>query len=83
MTRRESRPPAGVLPGEWDPPTIALDPPARVQRQDIHPHAALLHGVLSDADCQRLIDAMIAAGGDEVSSISGSGGLCGNESAPG
>jgi len=71
MTSLESRPPAGVLPGEWDPPDIQLDPPGALRRQDLHPHAALLHGALTAADCGRLIAAMVASGQAAPVSVSG------------
>jgi hypothetical protein len=71
MMRPEYRPPAGALPGEWDPPDIPLDPPSPPRREAIHPHAALLHGVLSGADCDRLIAAMAASGQEAPVSVSG------------
>ncbi|MFT5680226.1 MAG: hypothetical protein ACI8RZ_001132 [Myxococcota bacterium] len=72
MIRPEVRPPAGVLPGEWDPPNITLDhPPPTLHREDVHPHAALLHRALTAADCARLIAAMAASGKASPVSVSG------------
>ncbi len=69
---KEHRPPRGSLPGEWEPPAIELSsPPAAVQIEHVHPHARVLRGVLSAAECGALIAAMEASGAEKPVSVSG------------
>ena len=67
----ELRPPPGVLPGEWDPPPITLDPPCPVEVEQPHPSAWLLRGALTAADCVALAAAMAASGRACPVSVSG------------
>lgn len=72
--RAERRPPPGALPGEWEPPPIALDPvtmPAWVQLSIGHGFAMRVHSALTDADCARLRDAMARSGRAEPVGVTG------------
>jgi NAD+ synthetase len=64
--RSERRPARGVLPGEWDPPPIALDAiaarlPSFEDLPIAHGFARRVHGVLTRGDCARLVSAMDGA----------------------
>lgn len=68
----ECRPAPGVLPGEWDPPTIGLDPPCPLPVVSRHePHAVVAHGVLRAADCERLVRAMATGSVPEPVGVTG------------
>lgn len=81
--REERRPPAGVLPGAWEPEdSLLLDPPRWPRlicpdRADpAHlaagpPDCWLADGVLTGPDCDRLIGAMAAAGPGEPVGVTG------------
>lgn len=57
--RHHRRPAAGVGPGEWSPPTIAIQPRPSLPTIEVLPAGArLARDVLGDADCQRLLDAL-------------------------
>jgi NAD+ synthetase len=59
--RGERRPVSGIGPGEWVPPPLAIERrPAFPARQALVGGAVLARDVLSDADCDRLIEAMRA-----------------------
>jgi NAD+ synthetase len=63
--RGERRPPTGVLPGEWDPPSIELDPIASVPEVEALPVEGLairVRDALTLRDCERLRGAFLAAG---------------------
>lgn len=63
--RTETRPPSGVLAGEWDPPAIQIEPPNALPLWADIPLPAdsrgvvrRISGALAVADCERLIRAM-------------------------
>jgi NAD+ synthetase len=77
--RDERRPRPGALPGEWEPPPIDLDPigdgPASFPTWEALsvPHALVrrVSGVLTHADCTRLVDAMARYGRAEPVGVTG------------
>lgn len=60
----DPRPPAGILPGEWDPPPLELSPARHdLERITLLDGAAYqIPGLLSPAECALLIDAMNRSG---------------------
>jgi NAD+ synthetase len=73
--RDERRPPAGAIPGAWDPPRIELDPIAKLppwERLAIPDALALLvRDVLTHGDCARLREAMEQWGHAEPVGVTG------------
>jgi NAD+ synthetase len=64
--RSEKRPAKGALPGEWEPPPIALDPvaalPPEPERLRLPGIALRARCVLTAGDCERLREAMATSG---------------------
>lgn len=73
--RMERRPPPGALPGEWDPPPIALAAVAGLPRWEAvglpHGFAIRIRAALGAADCERLREAMARAGCAEPVGVTG------------
>lgn len=66
--RNETRPPAGILPGAWDPPKIPLEPLGSlpdVTRLEVPGFAIVADHVLTPADCHTLMAAMCSSGQEE------------------
>lgn len=79
--RSETRPPAGAIPGAWDPPEIDLDPftalPSWERLALPRAFASRVAGVLTPADCARLHDAMTRSGVAAPVGVTGVGGANG------
>jgi NAD+ synthetase len=57
--RHHPRPPTGFGPGEWSPPPITIEPrPSLPIRRELVDGAVAARDVLSEADCDRLLEAM-------------------------
>lgn len=73
--RDEHRPPAGAVPGAWDPPTIMLDPMQTVPAVEVVslPEGLCLRAreALTRDDCARLIAAMRASGREVPVGVTG------------